>query len=363
MKFNKSIKIILLILVLIVLFLIIRSTYSKYISTKDSGTTFHISKWNIVLNNKNISENEDFTQDIQIIYDENTENIAQDVIVPTSKGHFEVTLESTGTELPFEYEFKVADIGVDTKSNYVTSLKQEPWTNDGITYIYPIILNIDYSFLERPIWYYYTNTEAPYDSGQHYDELEIEIVLPENFSCESTYLGNCLKYSIDGNVIKFTPQWYSWNTSSSTDVIYPDPENPTYSSNSYSDNTLSQELHLKYNGKIDLNLENFWDSVSIDGTEVVKNSLPDYKIVAYSLNGGTKTPIPADTGAITGTVEPPKDANGNFTGAEVINNFTIYVEWDDSENNILDNQGDVAISKDNNISGLIPIQLNIKQIQ
>ncbi len=207
MKFNKSIKIILLILVLIVLFLIIRSTYSKYISTKDSGTTFHISKWNIVLNNKNISENEDFTQDIQIIYDENTENIAQDVIVPTSKGHFEVTLESTGTELPFEYILKVK---------------------------------------------------------------------PEN------------------------------------DLV---------------------------------------------------GSIPDFKIISYSLNGGEIIELTPDQTEIIGQVEPPKDANGNFTGAEVINNFTIYVEWDDSENNILDNQGDVAISKDNNISGLIPIQLNIKQIQ
>ena len=107
MKFNKSVKIILLILVLIVLFLVIRSTYSKYISTKDSGTNFHISKWNILLNDKNISENKDFSQDIQITYDENTENVAQDVIVPTSRGYFEVTLESTGTELPFEYTFKV----------------------------------------------------------------------------------------------------------------------------------------------------------------------------------------------------------------------------------------------------------------
>lgn len=207
MKFNKSIKIILLILVLIVLFLVIRSTYSKYISTKDSGTTFHISKWNILLNDKNISENEDFTQDIQITYDENTENVAQNVIVPTSTGHFEIKLESTGTELPFEYTLKIK------------------------------------------------------------------------------------------------------------------PENN------------------------------------------IANSHPDFKIKSYILNSDPLVELTADQTEIVGQVEPPKDANGNFTGQEVINNFTIYVEWDDSENNVLDNQGDVAISKDTNALATIPVELIIKQIQ
>lgn len=207
MKFNKSVKIILLILVLIVLFLVIRSTYSKYISTKDSGTNFHISKWNILLNDKNISENKDFSQDIQITYDENTENVAQDVIVPTSKGYFEIKLESTGTELPFEYTLKV---------------KQE---------------------------------------------------------------------------------------------------------------------------------------------EDLDNSIPDFKITSYILNDNEIIELDPDQTEIVGTVEPPKDADGHFTGAEVINKFIIYVEWDDSENNILDNLEDVSISKDENISGIIPIELNIKQIQ
>lgn len=207
MKFNKSVKIILLILVLIVLFLVIRSTYSKYISTKDSGTNFHISKWNILLNDKNISENKDFSQDIQITYNENTENIAQGVIVPTSKGYFEIKLESTGTELPFEYTLKV---------------KQE---------------------------------------------------------------------------------------------------------------------------------------------EDLDNSIPDFKITSYILNDNEIIELDPDQTEIVGTVEPPKDVDGKFTGQEVINNFIIYVEWEDTENNVLDNQGDVAISKNPDTMAIIPIELNIKQIQ
>lgn len=207
MKLNKSFKIILLILILIILFLVIRSTYSKYISSKDSGTNFHISNWNIILNNKNISENKDFSQDIQIIFDENPDNVAQNVVVPTSKGHFEINLESTGTELPFEYSIKVK----------------------------------------------------------------------------------------------------------------PDADAP--------------------------------------------NGIPDFKIISYSLNGSDEIELLPDQLEVVGNVEPPKDADGKFTGEEVINNFVFYVEWDDSDTNILDNQGDVAASKDPNISGIIPIELNVKQTQ
>lgn len=363
-KEKKSFKYIILILILILLFIIIGSTYSKYITQTDNLTNLDISNWNIKVNNLDITENKNFSDTITLTLDQN-ENVTPGVIVPTTTGSFEVNLESTGTELPFQYEFKISDTQTDTTSSYTTILKEEPWSSDNITFTYPIILNLDYSYLDKPIWYYYTNTESPYNSGQFYDELEIQIVLPDGFSCEPTYLENCLNYSIDGNVVKFTPQWYSWNKSSSTDVIFPDPNNPTYSSNNYSNNTLTQELHLTYNGKIDVNLDDFWNSVSIDGKQILKNNLPDYKIVAYSLNGGEKIPVTEDNGTITGIVEPPTDADGNFTGAQVINNFKLYVEWYDGADNVFDNSQDVAASKPTSqTQGIasIPVELKVSQI-
>lgn len=85
------------------MFFTLRSTYSKYISTQDTATNLGISQWNILLNDELIKNGLDFSDMIEITY-ENNEYIAEGFIAPTSTGYFEVALESTGTALPFNYE-------------------------------------------------------------------------------------------------------------------------------------------------------------------------------------------------------------------------------------------------------------------
>lgn len=108
MKEKTLLKISLSILILIFSFLIIISTYSKYITTTEDNTSLHIANWNIKLNDKDITESRDFTDNIQLIFDEDENKyIDEDVIAPTSKGHFNLSLESTGTELSFRYDLSV----------------------------------------------------------------------------------------------------------------------------------------------------------------------------------------------------------------------------------------------------------------
>lgn len=351
-------KLILLLIILVILSFVLTSTYSKYITQTNNHTSFDISKWHILLNDLDISENQTFTNTIKLEPVKN-QNIAENVIVPTSQATFDMKLESTGTELPFTYEIKVSEGDVDTVSTYTTEFVQS-WL-DGTNYTYEIYFNLDYSYLEEPIWYYWQNTVAPWDSGFYYKEPEITIVLPEGFSCAPSYLGNTLRYSIEGNVVKFVPQWYSWNTSTETNI--PLPSNPNITMSQFSDNTLRQQLHLTYNKQIDIEWENFWNSVSADGKPVLKKNLPDYRITSYSINNEPIILVPANTSIITGTVNPAKDADGNFTGAEVINNFKFYVEWYDGNDNILDNKGDVAASKAESAFGIIPIEVKVTQIQ
>ena len=104
-------------------------------------------------------------------------------------------------------------------------------------------------------------------------------------------------------------------------------------------------------------------TLKVKQEEDLDNSIPDFKITSYILNDNEIIELDPDQTEIVGTVEPPKDVDGKFTGQEVINNFIIYVEWEDTENNVLDNQGDVAISKNPDTMAIIPIELNIKQIQ
>lgn len=214
MKRRTILKILLLILILIVAFLIIRSTYSKYITATDDDTSIHTANWNIKLNDKDILECKDFTENMQLVFDKN-EYIDENVIAPTSTGSFKVKIESTGTEVPFQYELQIAE---------------------------------------------------PVDSV-------------------STYL-------------------------------------------------------------------------------------PDFRVYSYTINGSAPIIVDSSDANIIDIVEPPVDADGKFTGEEVINDYTFYFEWYDGADNILNNQGDVNVSKvDNSIgdysvpTAIIPISLKITQIE
>ena len=103
---KKTLKIILFVLILIILFLIIQSTYSKYIEKEDTKTEFKISGWNILVNGINITETNNIKEELVLNFEEN-ENIKNNVLVPTSTGYFTLEIDSTGTDIPFEYDISL----------------------------------------------------------------------------------------------------------------------------------------------------------------------------------------------------------------------------------------------------------------
>lgn len=105
---NKTLKIILFISILIILFLIIQSTYSKYIEKDEKTTEFKISGWNILVNGINITETNNFSEELNLNFTEN-ENIRNNVLVPTSTGYFTLEIDSTGTDIPFEYDISLGE--------------------------------------------------------------------------------------------------------------------------------------------------------------------------------------------------------------------------------------------------------------
>jgi len=130
---DKLFKYAILVLIIVFLLVIIRSTYAKYRTGRETGAQLRIAQWNIKINDEDISENSDFSELIDLVYDENP-NIANEVIAPTSTGYFIVNLESTGTELPFDYEFSM-DVSDSAVSDYriISYLKY-----DGTSYHNPL---------------------------------------------------------------------------------------------------------------------------------------------------------------------------------------------------------------------------------
>ncbi len=73
----------------VISFLLIRVTYSKYLTAFDANANVQIAVWNIVLNTQNIINNDDFSSNVTLEFD-GDEYRAADVIVPGAIGYFDL---------------------------------------------------------------------------------------------------------------------------------------------------------------------------------------------------------------------------------------------------------------------------------
>lgn len=326
---RKTFKVILLILVLIFAFLVIRSTYSKYLTQTDDNASLHIANWNIKLNDKDISEAKNFTNNVPITLDENP-YIENDLIAPTSVGSFRLKLESTGTELPFKYNLTIAgEESFDAISTYKTELGYYNYDSLTNTTSFDFKFILDYSGGD-PVKYLENSQEI-------YIPTLVTFSLPQG-DIDNVSIASYSSLTYENNTINIVPLSEQWNN-----------------------NVFSLEGHLSYKGEIkkeDIDFKNVFVNGTIIGTPV---DIPDFRITSYTKNGSEPITVNINTN-FSDIVKPPVDENGNFTGEEVINDYTFYFEWYDGEGNILNNQDDVNITKITS-SAYIPLSLKITQIE
>ena len=65
---------------LIISFLIIKSTYAKYLSTINSNANISISAWRIKLNTQDIMSNSNFTQNMNLIFPGDNYYVADNIV-------------------------------------------------------------------------------------------------------------------------------------------------------------------------------------------------------------------------------------------------------------------------------------------
>lgn len=304
---NNTFKILLLVLILIMAFLIIRNTYSKYITESMSSSKLNISRWNIKLNNEAIKNKADFSEDIQIEYKENP-NATQGVVVPTSKGTFSLELESTGTDLPYEY--KISFLNTERRSFKVNSVT--PGNNSTTPYIYNITFNITNDISEFNPW-------------------NLVFDVPETLVTDSCSINGFDSYTITNNTINLT-----------SNEVFALHETKTFT------------LTLATMNEMNFDMTNvFLNNTNLD---IPTDRIQDFRVTSYSINNGEEIEIPLTQTSITGTVIPPSDLS-----VEVKNTFNFTVEWYDEEDNFLDNFNDVAAYKQN-LPATIPVNLSVIQL-
>lgn len=103
MNYLKRIILLLACLSLIFTLTTIKDTYSKYKTDLTGTTNIKVARWRILVNNKDIRNNSEISNVITPTFIEN-ENIAENVIAPTSEGYFDIVIDCTDVDVSFSYE-------------------------------------------------------------------------------------------------------------------------------------------------------------------------------------------------------------------------------------------------------------------
>ena len=98
-------KIIFLIIGILMCFIIYFSIqiYAKYLTSATANSNMTIARWNILVNDISIKNSTDISNTIIPVFEKN-ENIAENIIAPTSKGYFDLEFDFKDADVSFEYE-------------------------------------------------------------------------------------------------------------------------------------------------------------------------------------------------------------------------------------------------------------------
>ena len=355
MKLKKLIRFILIIIILILLFTIIRSTYSKYVTAFEKSTGAVLNAWNIKVNDERITTDANFTNNLIVNFDENP-NIAPNTLAPTRTGTVPLTLDSTGTQVPYEYKIEIVEGNVDYEST-ANNILVNSWIGNG-NKTYEMIIDIDYSSLDEPIWYQASYSRAPWWE-EKFTPKTIEFTLPEGFTIanNNNIFGiqpDCI--TVNGTHVTVTPNQWAWPPSDAGSYV--DPNDPTKTYTSYSSNKITLRFQTTYNnGDTDLTVDKIATNITLDGKKIFKSNIPDYRIYAYSLNGGEKVILDDTITEISGIVQPAADIN-----TVVKNEILLYVEWYDGPDNKMDNAEDVNVTQSDDPYGTVPIGVFVTQV-
>lgn len=108
---KKTIKSMMIVLMLLAVGLyFVSSTYARYISTTSGEGTVQVAKWAVKINDKDVTQSEEFT--IEFLEVENA-NVVNGYIAPSSQLYADFTIDPTGSQVAMDYSFTLGAITAD----------------------------------------------------------------------------------------------------------------------------------------------------------------------------------------------------------------------------------------------------------
>ena len=78
------------------------STYSRYVAGTQGNIDILFAKWQILINNQDIADENNSEITIRPTIEQN-ENVKTDVVAPTSKGYFDINIDSSNVDVSYRY--------------------------------------------------------------------------------------------------------------------------------------------------------------------------------------------------------------------------------------------------------------------
>ena len=135
MNIKNKIKFFIALISLVYCISLIQDTYAKYVSSASGNATMSIARWNILVNDTDIKNNSNFTNTITPVFEGN-ENIANNVIAPTSTGYFDIVLDGANADVSFNYTINLevdetSDVSDLVIEKYTIGSDPNEYTYDG----------------------------------------------------------------------------------------------------------------------------------------------------------------------------------------------------------------------------------------
>ena len=130
MKNKRKIMLLLSFLSLFVCLYFVSDTYAKYLTTASAGVNGKIAKWNIVVNDTNVRNNDTLTQAITPVF-AGSQHVAANVVAPTVTGYFDLELDASAVDVSFTYNIAVTR-NDDLRDFIVTGYKVDNGTLNNV---------------------------------------------------------------------------------------------------------------------------------------------------------------------------------------------------------------------------------------
>lgn len=91
---------------------IMSNTYSRYVASATGDLEVAVAKWQILLNNNDITNNTSSTITLTPVVETNA-NVADNKIAPSSKGYFDIVVNPTNVDVSFDYSIGLSITNTD----------------------------------------------------------------------------------------------------------------------------------------------------------------------------------------------------------------------------------------------------------